>query len=924
MPLCASTTSSNIITLGSASQTGSAQIIGSASSSQEAVLLDASSPDQWRPSGIPLLKHIPKAGRPACATHLANALRDVAKHPLQPSYWVNLFNWGNVALHLPKRGGKRHNLAAIIKKRLADFQGEVTEATNNQYPVDRRNGTPDDQMAHAVAAKLEEGNISAAIRILVSEGKPSTPSLEGLHALQEKHPPASGKIDDLPSPPRSGFLEVSEDDVRKAISSFPAGSSGGPDGIRPQHIKDLIQCQEAGADLLSALTLFTNTVLEGRCPPDIATIFFGGRLIALTKKSGGLRPIVVGMTLRRLASKCASAFGIAQSSSYFSPIQLGVGIRGGAEAAVHSARRFTESLPHGHVVVKLDFSNAFNCLHRSDMLLAIRDRLPKIYAFCYSAYSQPSKLFFGDYTVQSQEGPQQGDPLGPLLFCNTLHPLLQSLKSELNLGYLDDLTLGGLQSQVADDVRHITSFGENIGLHLNVSKCELICAPDLSIENDVLKSFQRLQIDEACLLGIPLSQGPSMDKAWTDRLEELTKAVQRMNLIGTQDALILLRASFGLPRVQHLLRCSPSIDHPLLEKFDRVLRSAIDNITNSSLSDNQWLQASSPIREGGLGVRRVAALALPAFIASAASTLELQNSILLRSTSHPDSVLETYLTKWSSLFGPIDSDQPLSAKQSFWDHPGIIQIRSNVEANLIDSHQKASFLAACSPHTGDWLLALPIASCGLRLDNEAVRIAVALRLGMNVCVPHTCRCGSQVDASGSHGLVCKRAAGRIARHQCLNDIIARAFTATGTPITKEPNGLSRSDGKRPDGLTLVPWAQGKPLTWDVTVICTSAASYIASSSRTAGSAAELAAARKEDKYSCLSTTHIFKPLAFETLGPMNASADTLVCDLGRRTTAKTNDTRETSFLFQRISLNIQRFNSVLIHESFITADDQDQ
>jgi hypothetical protein len=108
-----------------------------------------------------------------------------------------------------------------------------------------------------------------------------------------------------------------------------------------------------------------------------------------------------------------------------------------------------------------------------------------------------------------------------------------------------------------------------------------------------------------------------------------------------------------------------------------VLRSAIDNIANSSLSDNQWLQASSPIRDGGLGVRRVAALALPAFIASAASILELQNSILLRSTNHPDSVFETYLAKWSSLFGSIETYQPLNAKQYFWDRPGIIQARQS-------------------------------------------------------------------------------------------------------------------------------------------------------------------------------------------------------------------------------------------------------
>ena len=133
--------------------------------------------------------------------------------------------------------------------------------------------------------------------------------------------------------------------------------------------KDLIQCQEASPNLLSALTLFTNTVLEGRCPSDVATIFLGGRLIALTKKSGGLRPIVVGLTFRCLASKCASVFGITQSS-YFSPLQLGLGIQGGAEAVVHSARRFIETLPQSLVVVKLRFTNAFSCLHRSDMLLA--------------------------------------------------------------------------------------------------------------------------------------------------------------------------------------------------------------------------------------------------------------------------------------------------------------------------------------------------------------------------------------------------------------------------------------------------------------------------------------------------------------------------------------------------------------------------
>jgi hypothetical protein len=78
---------------------------------------------------------------------------------------------------------------------------------------------------------------------------------------------------------------------------------------------------------------------------------------------------------------------------------------------------------------------------------------------------------------------------------------------------------------------------------------------------------------------------------------------------------------------------------------------------------------------------------------------------------------------------------------------------------------------------------------------------------------------------------------------------------------KEPVGLLRTDGKRPDGLTVVPWQAGKNAVWDVTVADTLAASYVASTSVTAGSAVELAATRKEDKYTELSTTHNFVPLA---------------------------------------------------------------
>ena len=126
-------------------------------------------------------------------------------------------------------------------------------------------------------------------------------------------------------------------------------------------------------------------------------------------------------------------------------------------------------------------------------------------------------------------------------------------------------------------------------------------------------------------------------------------------------------------------------------------------------------------------------------------------------------------------------------------------------------------LAATATHSGDWLQAAPIASVGLKLSDEAVRVVVAHRLGCRACEPHTCACGKNVDARGLHGLSCRRSAPRQQRHSHLNDIVWRAIKRAQMPAVKEPISLMRDDNKRPDGTTLLPWARGKPMAWDVTV-----------------------------------------------------------------------------------------------------------
>ena len=110
------------------------------------------------------------------------------------------------------------------------------------------------------------------------------------------------------------------------------------------------------------------------------------------------------------------------------------------------------------------------------------------------------------------------------------------------------------------------------------------------------------------------------------------------------------------------------------------------------------------------------------------------------------------------------------------------------------------------------------------------------------------------------------------------------------------------------------------MAWDVTVASTCAATYIQSSASVAGSAAESAAFRKVAKYSDLPASMRFLPVAFESQGPINAEASSFLKDLGRRISIVSGDVRETTNAF---NVAVQRFNSILVHQSFVLEEAPD-
>ncbi|XP_055349954.1 uncharacterized protein LOC129596644 [Paramacrobiotus metropolitanus] len=505
---------------------------------------------------------------------------------------------------------------------------------------------------------------------------------------------------------------------------------------------------------------------------------------------------------------------------------------------------------------------------------------------CYGSYSS---LFLGDTVITSQSGVQQGDPLGPALFCLVLQIVIDKLNTDLNAWFMDDGTLGGRPASVIHNFQQLIMEAQKIGLTVNIAKCELfLCggtdAQRMSAADEFSRLFPGITITSAeklNLLGSPLLPAAVVPMV-NEKISQMGVMCDRLRLLPKHQALFLLKNCLAVPKIVHILRTSLAWMFPHeLYRLDQVFRDAVESITNVRMDHPTWLQASLPVRFGGLGIRRTEKLAPSAYMASASSLHPLISKLCPKLTA-TDVTAATHAWKLTS-----DTDElpplPFRHVQKAWDTPATLHAFSRLAAIRTTQEEVAHLKAVSVPESGVWIHALPAACLGNLLENNAFRISVALRLGAPIVTPHVCVCGGLVDELGRHGLRCKRSAGRLPRHDGISGEIARGLKTAGFPARMEPKGLSLKDKKRPDVITLVPWERGKPLAVDVTCVDTLAASYIDRTSVNVGAAAEQAERAKLTKHAWLQPRYNLKAAAFEIYGPWGCGTKTLVDKLFRTT-----------------------------------------
>ena len=154
---------------------------------------------------------------------------------------------------------------------------------------------------------------------------------------------------------------------------------------------------------------------------------------------------------------------------------------------------------------------------RDSMLEFIRREIPELYNFTHATCNVAKILQFGEFTICSEEGPHQGDPLSSGEFCLTIHPLL----GEFKMGYLNDVTLSWPSHLVLDDIETIISKSWELGLELNAEKCKMTYGDVSTPHNDlILSTFQRVELEDLTLFGAPIMSWRAVHKALREKPED--------------------------------------------------------------------------------------------------------------------------------------------------------------------------------------------------------------------------------------------------------------------------------------------------------------------------------------------------------------------------------------------------------------------
>ncbi|KAJ9449270.1 hypothetical protein DIPPA_20933 [Diplonema papillatum] len=831
---------------------------------------------------VPKLERIPLDAQLVVAAQLAKALQLAATGSV--TGWLRLHSFATLVLFKPRRGGRKKVAAALRSRchlwahgRFGELWTEAQEVAAGR----RQAGVPP---VRFLVMDEDDNQIGRFVGLATDvEDADQLDAKTVQQVIRRTKARWFGKaVAALSAAKANAEIDVSWGIVIKTLRALPRGTAPGPSGLSAQHLLDLVS---PGSPIRAPLVAVIARIATGSLPDEARPHGFGARLVALEKKDGGLRPIACGEVLRRMAAKIlARDKSVVQAVKPILERcgQTGVGMKSGADAMVCAMRCVGEAYRRdgqGRGILKVDLQNAFNKVSREAILQAVAESAPGLLPYAIAAYGRRSRLSFGEEVVWSECGVQQGDPLGPLFFCLVLEKVLRKVDLSLAerlppLGandipqgalapaqpqqqqqphnrtwrwtgqgraqepappaqpdalrvsqldarafYLDDGAAAGLWEHLIAWLAAFELEGGAVGMHLNRGKSEVVCLAGERVP-DEFAAMTRCSLESWEILGAPCGSEAAVREAVAkvlDRAEKRARAIA--SLPDPHTALALLNSCAGFVCVVSLMRATgPVADYGRVDAF---MRRALARTLGAELGDTEWVQASLPLRLGGLGMHSCADSAA---VAGVAATLEgikglplltrapgggplqitpTQDSVCAASLAcprlalYPEVLTEVRDSLQAGAAGAPRKQKEWSGKISAARQAGLLR------DPLVGVRGQARIRSCAAKHASTWLYGAHNAPDDLWMSPAELTVAVRLRLGMQLAPQaRECRlCGAaEADRFGDHSLTCLNAGLRTRAHTALrNEVGALAREALLCPVledrpfTKHPHRNKRVD-----------------------------------------------------------------------------------------------------------------------------------
>ena len=263
-----------------------------------------------------------------------------------------------------------------------------------------------------------------------------------------------------------------------------------------------------------------------------------------------------------MTSKCFSYALADRAAALLSPHRLGVGVRGGLEAIVHTVRQVLQEGDDSLGVLQIDLINAYNMCDRDSAFREVEQHFPDIIKWVMTSYGSEAELVFGDKIIFSRAGFHQGDPLAGLLFALVLHPIISKILAEVpslsfHAWYLDDGTQVGNREDLQQVVDIILEEGPARGLHLSTSATvrppskpkSTVWFPRQVVGDDPLeRGIPSIQENGVVVLGSPIGDLNFTEQTIRDRFKKIKDITDTLpQLQDAQTEFVLLRSCLSIP-----------------------------------------------------------------------------------------------------------------------------------------------------------------------------------------------------------------------------------------------------------------------------------------------------------------------------------------------------------------------------------------